>query len=406
MKLKLMVGMLAAAGVMVPGIASATNGYFQHGIGVKEQSVGGAAIAFPQSAMVGATNPGAMTAVGRRIDLGLNWFSPKRSADNHNPVGYSDSGSTNFFIPEFGYNRMLNDNTSFGVVVYGNGGMNTDWQEKFFGTTNTYSNLEQLFIAPTMAFKITPEHSVGVSLNLVRQTFEARGLQNFSIGTPSNSTAFLTDVGEDTSTGWGVRLGYLGQVSPMVSVGAFWQPETRMSKFDKYRELFAESGKFDIPESYGAGLAVKANDQITVAADLVQIKYSKVPSIANLNNFGSAQLGAPNGPGFGWKDVTALKLGVAYKYNPDLMLRAGWNHGNNPLQSSETGFNILAPATITDHLTMGATWTLANKAELSVTYWHGFSKEVKGNFVAGNGADAADLKMHQDDIGIAYGWNF
>jgi long-chain fatty acid transport protein len=370
--------------------------------------VGGAAIAFPQSAMAGATNPGAMTAVGRRLDFGLNWFSPNRSADSADGSGYHKSGSNNFFIPEFGYNRMLNDNTSFGLVVYGNGGMNTDWPKNFFdaGTgRNTYSNLEQLFIAPTMAFKITPEHSIGASLNLVRQTFEARGLQNFSGITPSASTAFLTDVGEDTSTGWGVRLGYLGQVSPTVSVGAFWQPKTRMSKFDKYRELFAESGKFDIPESYGAGLAVKANDQITVAADLVQIKYSKVPSIANLNNMLSGGvLGTPNGEGFGWKDVTALKLGVAYKYNPDLMLRAGWNHGNNPLQSSETTFNILAPATITDHLTMGATWTLANKAELSVTYWHGFNKEVRGNGVAN--VSNANLKMHQDDIGIAYGWNF
>lgn len=408
MKLKALAGVLAAAGLAMPGIASATNGYFSSGIGVKEQSMGGASIAFAQSAMAGATNPAAMTAVGNRVDFGLSWFSPHRAADTHDGTGYHDSGSNNFFIPEFGYNQILNDKTSLGVVVYGNGGMNTDYSKNFFDTAGgrgTYSNLEQLFIAPTMAFKVAPDHSIGASVNLVRQTFEAKGLQDFA-GGAANGTTYLTDAGKDTSYGVGLRLGYMGKVSPTVTIGAFWQPETRMDKFDKYKELFAEQGGFNIPETYGLGLAVKANDKVSVAADLTQINYSKIKSLANPNNFGAALLGTDNGPGFGWKDVTVIKLGVAYEYRPDLTLRAGWNHGNNPLQSSQTGFNTLAPATITDHVSLGATWILANKSELSVTYWRGLNDEVKGNFVAANGADAKDLKMYQDSLGIAYGWKF
>jgi long-chain fatty acid transport protein len=31
-----------------------------------------------------------------------------------------------------------------------------------------------------------------------------------------------------------------------------------MSKFDKYKDLFANQGEFDIPENYGVGIAWKA----------------------------------------------------------------------------------------------------------------------------------------------------
>ncbi|MCE5181086.1 MAG: outer membrane protein transport protein [Betaproteobacteria bacterium] len=410
MKLKTLAGILAVAGLAMPGMASATNGMSAMGVGVKEQAMGGASIAFAQSAMAGATNPAAMSAVGDRIDFGVNLFVPKREANDHAAAGgsgdsnYHSGGNNNFIIPEFGYNMMMGEKMSLGIVVYGNGGMNTTYGAKFFGGNPTYSNIEQLFIAPTMSFKIAPNHSIGVSLNLVRQTAEFKGLANFAAITPSGTTNNLTDVGQDVSYGAGLRLGYLGQLSPTVSAGAFYQPKTRMDKFDKYKELFAEQGGFDIPATYGLGLAVKASDKVTVAADLSKIDYSEVKSIANLNNSAAGvKLGTDNGPGFGWKDITVFKLGVAYDYRPDLTLRAGWNHGDNPLQNSETNFNILAPATITDHLSFGATWVLANKSELSVTYWHGFNKEVKGT---GAGAGTADLKMYQDSVGAAYGWKF
>lgn len=412
MKLKTLAGILAVAGLAMPGMASATNGMTAMGVGVKEQSMGGASIAFVQSAMAGATNPAAMTTVGDRVDFGVSWFSPDRAAKNPASTdSYHDSGSKDFFIPEFGYNMMLGEKMSLGIVVYGNGGMNTNYNKNFFDqmsgqNRNTFSNIEQLFIAPTMAFVVAPGHSVGVSLNLVRQTAEFKGLQDFAGWTASTGAGNLTDQGVDVSTGIGLRLGYLGQMTKDVSAGAFYQPQTRMTKFHKYSELFAEQGGFDIPETYGLGLGLKASDKISFAADLVQINYSKVKSIGNLNNGVAAntKLGNDDGKGFGWKDVTVLKLGVAYQYSPDLTVRAGWNHGNSPLQSSETSFNILAPATITDHVSVGATWTLANKSELSVTYWHGFSKEVIGTGVAS--VSTANLKMDQDNLGVAYGWKF
>lgn len=397
--------------------AQATNGYFSHGYGMKAKGMGGVGIAMPQDAMVGATNPAGMAVIGDRIDFGADLFMPDRAethtaAFNGVAAGERRSGKRLFAIPEFAYNRAWGASSTLGVVVYGNGGMNTSYDRDVIGgaTSNTYSNLEQLFIAPTWTYKLNESHSIGVTVNLVRQTFEARGLQAFDAAGQTLFRNEVTDRGQDVSTGVGLKLGWLGQVSPSTTLGLVYQPKTRMSKFSRYRGLLAGEGSFDVPESLGIGVAFKASKATTLAADVMQINYAGVPALGNQGAFfpavSATPLGSANGSGFGWKNMTVLKLGVSHDYSPGLTLRAGINHGKMPLTATNTFFNILAPATIETHLTAGATWTLANKSELTVSYMHGFSKGINGT--GGTGVAVAgfpvNLKMHQNALGVAYGW--
>ncbi len=87
-------------------IAQATNGYFSHGYGLKAKGMAGATTAVPQDAMIAASNPAGMAFVGDRFDVGLDWFSPKRSAERtgagagSNINGAANSDSTSFFIPD------------------------------------------------------------------------------------------------------------------------------------------------------------------------------------------------------------------------------------------------------------------------------------------------------------------
>lgn len=423
MKLKKIAALLCLAGLSAS--AWATNGYFSHGYGIKAKGMGGVGIALPQDGLAGATNPAGMAAVGDRIDFGADLFMPDRSATwtqspaglGSPPLGENRSGKRMFLVPDFAYNRTFGRDMTLGIVVYGNGGMNTAYNRAIIpgaaNATNTYSNLEQLFIAPTWAMKVNAQHSVGVSLNIVRQTFEARGLQAFA--GVSSSAGDLTDRGTDVSTGAGIKLGWTGELSSTVTLGATYQSKTRMSKFNKYKGLFAEQGRFDIPESYGLGIAVKVTPATTVAADVLHIGYGSIKSLANSSaihpQVSGINLGTDNGAGFGWSDQTVYKFGVSHQLRPDLVIRAGYNYGKTPLNNQNTFFNILAPATVEQHLTLGATWTLANKSELSVSYMHAFSKAVNGN--GGDGRTGAinttpgwpvNLKMHQNAIGVAYGW--
>ncbi len=415
--------LLPLAALLLSTQALATDGYFSHGYGVKSQGMGGVGIALPQDALAAATNPAGMGLIGDRIDFGLTWFRPIRESEiEDNGAGmngtYKANESKNFFIPEFGYNKVINDQLSLGVSVYGNGGMNTDYNRPIplFGNTKAGIDMAQLFIAPTLAWKINETHTIGVSVNLAYQRFEAKGLQNFDNPDPTrpstSSQGNVTNRGHDNSYGAGLHLGWIGKVNDSVSLGATYQTKTYMSKFDKYKGLFAEQGDFDVPEQYGVGIAVKANPKLTIAADIQRINYGDVNSVGNsINNlFAGNLLGTNNGAGFAWRDVTAYKLGASYAWDETLTLRAGYNHSSQPIRKSETMFNILAPGVVQDHLTLGATWVLPNKSELSFAYMHAFEKKVNGSGSIpggqnGFGGGDANLKMHEDSLGIAYGWN-
>ncbi len=326
--------------------ASATDGYFAHGYGVKSQGMGGVGIALPQDALAAATNPAGLGLVGDRIDIGATWFRPIRETEISGNPGpgvngtYDANATKNFIIPEFGYNRQINPDVTLGVSVYGNGGMNTDYTKAvpLLGSSKAGIDLIQLFVAPTVTWKLTPTNTIGVSLNLAYQRFEAKGLENFAAPNPYSSAGDnVTNKGHDNSYGAGLHIGWIGQLNDTVTLGATYQSRTYMSKFDKYKGLFAESGDFDIPAAYGVGIAVKATPQLTLAADVQRINYSDVASVGNLSlsNLGNG-LGSNNGAGFGWRDVTAVKLGASYAWNENLTLRAGYNHSTQPIRSGET----------------------------------------------------------------------
>ena len=222
-------------------LAYATDGYFSHGYGIKAKGMGGATTAVAQDAMIAATNPAGMAFVGNRFDIGIDWFSPKRDAVRSGSAaidGSADSDSTNFFIPEIGLNKMLTPNLSIGVTIYGNGGMNTNYPtgqitsaagkatcEQFLdmggqahassynllcGTSRFGVDLMQVIIAPTIAYRIHPNHSIGISPLIGYQRFKAEGLQGFAAYSEDKNN--LTNMGYDDSTGYGVRIGWMGKI--------------------------------------------------------------------------------------------------------------------------------------------------------------------------------------------------
>ena len=127
--------------------------------------------------LAASTNPAGMAFVGKRVDVGVTLFNPNREYTvSGNPSGFPNtfplqkgtekSGSRWFVIPSFGVNWMMDDNNSLGLSVYGNGGMNTDYDKGTFNYVNpalpqeTGVDLMQLFITPTYARKITPKHRI------------------------------------------------------------------------------------------------------------------------------------------------------------------------------------------------------------------------------------------------------
>lgn len=430
-KKKYSLALAVAAAIAAPS-AFATNGYFSHGYSIKEKGLAGAGIALPQDSLAAATNPAGMVMVGGRVDAGLSIFSPHRSYTvDENPSGFPgtfglaprtvDSDSEIFFIPHFGWNKMLDSDSSIGVSVYGNGGMNTDYpsfSNAFCpapGSTGTFCagnagvDLAQLFVNVTYARKITPTSSWGISPILAYQRFEATGLGTFGALGFSSDPNNLTNEGYDTSTGFGLKLGVMGEVAPGVSLGASYQTKMRMSEFDKYKGLFAEEGGFDIPATATAGLAWKVTPASTLVFDVQKIWYSKVDSIANplLPNLMTAQLGDDNGAGFGWEDMTIYKIGYQWSTAQDWTWRVGFSTGDQPIPESEVLFNILAPGVMEQHFTFGFTKGLGKSNEFTFAAMYAPEEEVKGaNPLEAPGRQTITLRMDQWELGASYAWKF
>ena len=422
--------LLAIAAVCIAGPALATNGYFAHGYGIKAKGMGGVSTALAQDSLGGANNPASMVWVGERIDVGADLFMPKRNAERSGagfPTlnGKVDSNRTNFLVPEFGYNRMIGSDMSLGVSVYGNGGMNTTYPQGNFNCGGPAANmlcgggplgvdLIQLMIAPTVAYKLNAQHSVGVSLLIGYQRFKASGLQAFdnAPGFPpfTGAPGSVTNNGNDSATGVGLRLGYQGRLSDMVTIGAAYAPKMNMGKFDKYKGLFAGAGDFDIPSHYSLGIAFTPSAAVTVALDFGRINYSDVAAVSN-PSMPVAPLGATNGPGFGWKDVNVFKIGAAWRLSDALTLRAGYNKGDNPITPADVTFNILAPGVVKDHYTAGFTYALDKTSEISGALMVAPRQTVTGaslfNAVLGAGAAGNEtIGMKQTSIGLAWGRKF
>ena len=440
MRLKKILAVSVAVACLEPAVLYATNGYSQHGFGTKSKSMAGAGVAMPLEGLSAATNPALMVDVGKRMDIGLALFSPERSYtadDNGSPVGPPmgpptvepgkyESDKDYFFIPHFAYNTMIDDNSSIGVAVAGNGGLNTEYPKAVFAPFNnpmmgtqasspTGVDLMQLFVGVPYAREINEQHTLGIMPFIAGQRFKAYGLEPF---TPfSAHPESVTNRGYDYAYGVGARIGWYGKLSDEFSLGASYQTKTWMSKFDKYEGLFAEEGNMDVPSTFTLGLAYKATSSITLAFDIQHIFYSEVAAIGNPHDqpfFGMTPdgqmypltlLGTDDGMGFGWDDMTIGKLGVQWEYNSDLIFRAGYSKGNQIIPNAQALFNILAPAVMTDHWTFGVTQKYGKSNELNLAVMYAPEVDVEGSN-PNTGPQTGEIEMEQWEIEFSWSMKF
>ncbi len=434
----------------LPASSHATNGMFLIGFGAKSRAMGGVGVAYAQDSLSIAYNPANLSDIKPRFDLGADIFTPPRAVthessllpvnDATHPVHPSDpSGvatSDWFLIPNIGYADRWDDKISYGIAVVG-AGLQTEYDQT---TPNTFFNfndlatnevgveLMQIQMLPSIAYKLNDTHTFGASLALGFQMFRAEGLQGFvQLGFASaGSENYLTNKDWDYSSGAGIRLGWKGHFGKL-QIGANYSSKVFMSQFDDYSGLFAEGGRFNIPENYAIGIAYKATPKINVAFDIHRTLYSGVPSVSNPGpsaadpsdfnplcpgvDTNECKLGGSMGMGFGWKDSTVFKLGADYEYSEKWIFRVGYNYGKSPIPEDQVLFNMLAPATPEHHITFGATYGWNRNIEISFNFMHAFENTIKGPTSFGptqapvDGSNAS-IAMQQNSFGASLGWLF
>ncbi len=388
--------------------------------------------AIPHGGMVMQFSP--QMAVG--LTMAANGGMNTRHNDNHYFNAFAPALGT-AFVPAFvaGYGGPGDPDADAVAAVAA--GFNPAVDGSLASTLGV--NLSQLILSPTVSYKLSENHAIGASLQIAAQRFRAYGLGMFKgfSSDPSN----VTNNGDDESYGAGVKIGWRGKVTDTLTVGASAASKIYMQEFDNYAGLFAENGDFDIPANYAIGIAFQPNDKLTVAFDVQRILYSGVNSISNpgptaaefleafaavltsqtsdggaMFNGGTAfgvsnPLGTSSGWGFGWDDITIYKLGFNYEYNDKWTLRAGINHGDNPIDDKENLFNILAPGVVETHLTLGFSYRPTENNEVTVAYMRAFNVDQTYRYSTpfpGFGTPTYDTEigMDQNALEVSYAWKF
>jgi long-chain fatty acid transport protein len=186
-----------------------------------------------------------------------------------------------------------------------------------------------------------------------------------------------------------------------------------MGEFDDYAGLFAEKGDFDIPSNYTLGLAWHISDKRVFLIDVQQINYSDVAAVANpIANFqtncpGTGCLGGSDGGGFGWEDMTIVKLGYEWQSSDAWTWRVGYSKTDQPIPDSEMMFNILAPGVIEEHITFGFTRALSNNSDLNFAFMLAPNVSVSGpNTFELPGQQTIELEMDQYELAMSYSKRF
>ena len=366
--------------------------------------------------------------------------------------GKIDSSSEYFPIPYVAKNWSLEGDANVTAVFYGRGGMNTNWDSPSASATSYFCgadpltgapltgtgpycaeltsatgdgtagvNLMQAFLAVNYSNKVNDNFAWGAGPVFAVQMFEAKGIQTFApiakSFAESGGTAFptrLTNNDGDTSVGWGFGAGLWWGITDRVSFGLAYQSKMSMGEFDDYADLYAGGGEFDIPSSIKAGLSFVATDALRINVDIEQIAYGDIDSIANpMANmvtcptlpFGGMDfescLGGANGPGFGWEDMTVYKLGLEWMQNEKNTWRFGFSTGDQPIQSADVLFNLLAPGVMEQHITFGLTRQTDNGGALSFSFMYAPENSVTGPNMF-DPTQTIELSMDQLEFEVAY----
>ena len=380
---------------------------------------------------------------GNLIDLGGGVFLPSFTITE----GEIDSSSEFFPIPYVAKSWSQGDDAKLTFAFYGRGGMNTDWDDANASATSYFCggdpaqkqppatgpgpycagnagvDLSQAFLALNYSAMRGERFSWGVGPVFAVQMFEAKGIGTFAPVAESfawsQGTVFppaLTDNGHDVSIGWGVAGGIWVGATDNFSLGLSYQSKIIMDKFDDYADLFADRGEFDIPSSIKAGVSFIASDALRINVDMEHTAFSEIDAVGNpMSNLNlcptlplggtnlESCLGGINGAGFGWEDMTTYKLGIEWQQNERNTLRFGYSYGEQPIQSADVLFNILAPGVMEQHITLGWTRRRANGGALNFALMYAPEKSVTGPSMF-DPTQTIELKMSQleFEFGISF----
>ena len=284
----------------------------------------------------------------------------------------------------------------------------------YYGKTYEWmSEIGVINISPAISYQLYDNLSIGVAANVYYGMLELkRGEDKINIleayGVPEDGMLDTQTAFDIAGLGYGATIGLMYKMSDIVSLGITYRTPINVA-FEGDADidlpgLDTVDGSIDIewPMWLGAGLAVKANDKLTLTCDA---QYSQWSSLEELD----AEIKLPAAYGgttiqkmhLEWEDATQIRLGLAYELNENLTVLHGWYFDPGP--SPDETLTILFPSQTYSVVTGGLCYKINNfDVDFGIEYLFGVDRNIK----------AAEHNMpgvHQMDIfavSLGLGYSF
>jgi long-chain fatty acid transport protein len=419
---------LAAAAL--PLSAFATNGYQLIGVGAYQKSLAGAVTAAPGSAMTAVSNPAGMARIGSRADFSMEAFMPERSVDFGAMGGSSADSAVNLYgVPAIGWAAPTSEGSDvyFGGGMFGTSGMGVDYAQTLMMPASPlpnpdmywegYSNISFWQMAPGFAWNVNSRYSVGVTLNIDYQSvaFKQRVMADTNADGNAETVMQNFDLSRGASGfGLGLGLGLLYDLNDQVTLGFNYKSKQQFAPLEYQLAAGDLSGPggaapagtykldLDFPQQAAIGVAFRPGKALTVSADVKWIDWSD--TMGTLAVEGPGGMSVPMDPG--WEDQTVYAVGVAYAVNERMNLRGGYNYAKAPFDEEKVSSNLILPAIVETHYTLGMDYRLNNHWELAAHYMLVPEKSMTVPANDPNMMDGTEISLSERSFGANIGYRF
>ena len=401
--------------LLAAGSAHATNGMLMEGYGPISTGMGGASQAIDHGNAGMAQNPatlGMMADGTSRLDVAFGILGPDVSSTMPG-MPTAESSGTSYLMPAFGYTRRSGELT-YGLGIFAQGGMGTEYDASSFLAMGSgapvRSELGVGNVIFPVAYQVNPALTVGATLKIMWSSLDMRmaatpmqlgsmvtagtgnlggALASGALNTATWARIDFSDnsdfSGEAKSTGLGAALGATYKVNKDVILGASYQFKTALKDMETGSSdasisanpgaattaSFVDKGKitvidFQMPSVLAVGASWQASPSLLFAADLKYLGWADAMKDFRLR-YDSAGMGGSVSFAMAqnWEDQTVLNLGMAWKANEVLTLRAGMNLADNPIP--DTYVNPLFPATVKNHFTLGLGYKVSEAGDFNMS---------------------------------------
>ncbi|HEU4379897.1 MAG TPA: outer membrane protein transport protein [Hyphomicrobiaceae bacterium] len=249
---------------------------------------------------------------------------------------------------------------------------NTGWAGSPIATSSKVFTVD---INPTVAYKVTPDLTIGAGLQV--EYFKLRlnhGGFNSVLGPLSGARVYEAD-----DWGVGATAGILWQPFPTTSVGIGYRSAVEVDPSGNFtRSAGATSGpavstsataSVTLPEEVTLSFRQGITPRLTMLGTVEWVNWSRIGNVAAVSA-GCGPTGNCEILNLNYRDGWYFSLGGEYAHSPFLTLRAGVGYEISPIKDSTR--DILLPDSNRVFLSVGATYKYSAQLSFDVGYSHLF----------------------------------